>query len=84
MLVLGGTVLMSLARVELLGTFSLGRLLAAVGVMWAARRGPWGGILAGAAAGVALDLSSGKDPYYSLVFAMAGWPAASAGTSGKF
>ena len=71
-LVLGGTVLMSLARVELLGTFSLGRLLAAVGVMWAARRGPWGGILAGAAAGVALDLSSGKDPYYSLVFAMAG------------
>ena len=71
-LVLGGTLLMSLARVELLGTFSLGRLLAAVGVMWAARRGPWGGILAGAAAGVALDLSSGKDPYYSLVFAMAG------------
>ena len=71
-LVLGGTVLMSLARVELLGTFSLGRLLAAVGIMWAARRGPWGGILAGASAGVALDLSSGKDPYYSLVFAMAG------------
>ena len=31
-LVLGGTVLMSLARVELLGTFSLGRLLAAVGI----------------------------------------------------
>ena len=44
-LVLGGTVLMSLARVELLGTFSLGRLLAAVGVMWAARRGPGGQIL---------------------------------------
>ena len=36
------------------------------------RRGLWGGILAGAAAGVALDLSSGKDPYYSMVFAMAG------------
>ena len=73
-LVLGGTVLMSLARVELLGTFSLGRLLAAVGIMWAARRGPWGGILAGASAGVALDLSSGKDPYYSRIMSRAIFP----------
>lgn len=72
LLMLGGTILMSLARVEILGTFSLGRLVAAVGVMAAARRGPGEGILTGACAGVALDMASGEDPYYSLVFALAG------------
>ncbi len=35
----GSTLLMSLARVEILATFSLGRLVAAVGILWAARRG---------------------------------------------
>ena len=72
LLMLAGTVLMSLARVEVLETFSLGRLLAAVGVMAVARRGPAGGGLTGACVGVALDLSSGEAPYYSLVFALAG------------
>lgn len=71
-LMLGGTVLMSLARVEILETFSLGRLVAAVGVMAAARRGPGEGVLTGACAGVALDMASGEDPYYSLIFALAG------------
>lgn len=72
LLMLGGTILMSLGRVELLETFSLGRLAAAVGVMAAARRGPGEGVVTGACAGVALDLSSGEDPYYSLTFALAG------------
>lgn len=72
LLMLGGTILMSLGRVELLETFSLGRLAAAVGIMAAARRGPGEGVITGACAGVALDLSSGDDPYYSLTFALAG------------
>lgn len=72
LLMLVGTVLMSLSRVEILETFSMGRLLAAVGVMVAARKGPGGGILTGACAGVALDLASGEQPYYSMVFALAG------------
>lgn len=72
LLLLGGTVLMSLARVEVLATFSLGRLAAAVGVMLVARRGVGGGALTGACAGVALDLASGEAPYYSLVLTLAG------------
>ncbi len=72
LLMLAGTVLMSLSRVEILETFSLGRLLAAVGVMLAARRGARGGVLTGACTGVALDLASGEQPYYSMVFALAG------------
>lgn len=72
LLMLGGTVLMSLGRVEILETFSMGRLLAAVGVMAAARRGPGEGILAGACGGVALDLSSGEEPFYSMIFSIAG------------
>ncbi len=70
--VAGEYALMSLARVEILATFSLGRLVAAVGILWAARRGVTGGGLLGACAGVALDLASGEQPYYSLVFTLAG------------
>lgn len=75
LMMLAGTVLMALARVEILGTFSMGRLLAAVGVMLAARKGVGEGVLAGACAGVALDLASGEQPYYSMVFALRAWPA---------
>ncbi len=71
-LVLASTVLMSLSRVEILETFSMGRLLAAVCVMFAARRGAGEGVLVGACAGVALDLSSGAPPYYSMIFSIAG------------
>lgn len=71
-LMLGATVLMSLARVQVVETFSLGRLLAAVGVMLCARRGAGAGVLTGACAGVALDLASGEPPYFSMVYAMAG------------
>lgn len=40
--------------------------------MLAARKGVGEGVLAGACAGVALDLASGEQPYYSMVFALAG------------
>lgn len=82
-LILAGTVLMSLARVEVLGTFSLGRLLAAVGTMYAARRGAKEGVLAGACAGVALDLASGEPPYYSMVYALSGLACGLCGQKGK-
>jgi stage II sporulation protein E len=69
---LARTVLMALARVEILETFSLGRLLAGVVVMTAARRGVGEGVMAGACAGVALDLSSAQAPYDSMIFTLAG------------
>ena len=72
LLVLAGTVLMSLSRVEILQTVSLGRLLAAVVVLRAAQGGVGDGVLAGASAGVSLDLASGKPPYYSMIFSVAG------------
>ncbi len=71
-LLLAGTVLMALGRVEILETFSMGRLLAAVCVMAAARRGVGEGVLAGACGGVALDLAAGREPYCSMVFTLAG------------
>ena len=42
------------------------------GIDLAARKGVGEGVLAGACAGVALDLASGEQPYYSMVFALAG------------
>jgi len=71
-LMLSATVLMALGRVELLRLLSLGRLLAAVGVMTAARQGVAAGGLAGACAGVALDLSAGGTPGCSLLYPLAG------------
>ena len=75
LLALSATLLMSLARVELLETFSLGRLLAVLGLLLCARRGVGGGVLAGACAGAALDLASGEPPFFSLAFSLAGLSA---------
>ena len=72
LLMLASTVLMALGRVEILETFSMGRLLAAVCIMVAARRGVGEGVLVGACSGVALDLATGKEPYCSMVFTLAG------------
>lgn len=72
LLMLLATVLMALGRVELLDFVSLGRLLALVGVLAAARRGVGQGVLVGACAGVALDLADGTEPYCCLVFTLAG------------
>lgn len=71
-LMLGGTVLMALERVELLRALSLGRVLAVTAVMTAARQGVSAGGLTGAWAGVALDLSSGGPPGCSLLYALSG------------
>ncbi len=71
-LMLGGTVLMALGRVEILGTFSMGRLLAGVCILLAARRGVGEGVLVGACSGVALDLAAGDDPVCSMIFTLAG------------
>ena len=71
-LMLGGTVLMALGRVELLRALSLGRLLAVTGVLTAARQGVAAGGLAGAWAGVALDLAAGGTPGCSLLYPLAG------------
>lgn len=72
LLMLLTTVLMALGRVELLDYFSLGRLLALVGLLLAARRGVGQGVLVGACSGVALDLADGTEPYCCLVFTLAG------------
>lgn len=71
-LLLAGTLLMALGRVELLGQLSLGRLLAAVGILLSARRGVGEGVLMGACSGVALDLAAGGEPSCSMVFTLAG------------
>ena len=71
-LMLGGTVLMALGRVELLRALSLGRILAVTGVLTAARQGVAAGGLAGAWAGVALDLSAGGTPGCSLLYTVSG------------
>lgn len=71
-LMLAGTVLMSLGRVELLHTVSLGRVLASAGVLAAARLGIGPGVLTGACAGCALDLTSVGVPGCSLLYSLAG------------
>ena len=63
---------MALGRVTLLRALSLGRMLAAAGVMTAARQGVAAGGVTGACAGVALDLSAGGTPGFSLLYALAG------------
>lgn len=71
-LMLSSTVLMSLGRVEMLDTFSAGRLLAGVCIMAASRQGIAPGVLTGACSGVALDLAAGKSPCCSMIFTLAG------------
>lgn len=84
LLVLGGSIFIALSRVEILGTFSLGRLMAALTVMVCARRGPAAGTLAGASAGIAMDLASGESPYYSMIFALSGLVCGLCHKKGKF
>ncbi|MBR5534177.1 MAG: SpoIIE family protein phosphatase [Ruminiclostridium sp.] len=71
-LMLSGTILMALGRVEILESFSMGRLLAGVCILLAARRGVGEGVLVGACGGVALDLAAGDDPVCSMIYTLAG------------
>jgi len=72
-LVLGCTLLMTLARVNVGRTVSLGRVLAALAVMVAGWKGGVGaGAVAGVAAGLSMDLAAGAAPYYIMIYAFAG------------
>ena len=72
-LVLGGTVMMTLARVMLGGVVSLGRVLCVLAVMTAAWKGGVGvGAAAGVVAGVAMDAAQGTLPYGTLLYALPG------------
>ena len=72
-LVLGGTVMMTLARVMLGGVVSLGRVLCVLAVMTAAWKGGVGvGAAAGVVAGVAMDAAQGTLPYATLLYALPG------------
>lgn len=72
LLALGTTALVALSSVHFLGEFSLGRILAAVGVMLLAKGGVNAGLHSGVLVGFALDLASGKGPYYCMTYAVAG------------
>lgn len=69
---LGVTTLCALSGVQLFGDFSLGRIVAAVMVMVVAKGGVNAGLISGVVAGITMDLSSGRGPYYTMVYAVAG------------
>lgn len=72
LLALGSTGLIALAGVQVLGEFSIGRIVAAIIVMTIARKGQNAGLLGGVVIGIIMDLASGRGPYYSMVYAVAG------------
>lgn len=72
-LVLGGTLLMTLARVTIGDVLSVGRVLAALAVMTAGWKGGVGvGASAGVAAGLAMDFAAATPPYYTMAYAFSG------------
>ena len=72
LLALGATGLIALSGVQVLGEFSIGRIAAVVVVMTIARRGASAGLLGGITVGLMMDMASGRSPYYSMAFAVAG------------
>ncbi len=73
LLVLAGTLLITLSKITVMGDISLGRLAAALGVMAAASQGGMGvGAAAGVAVGIGMDLAAGALPFYSMAYALAG------------
>ncbi|MBM6869156.1 SpoIIE family protein phosphatase [Pseudoflavonifractor phocaeensis] len=73
LLLLGGTVLMTLSKVTILDSVSLGRAAAALAVLLCASAGGMGaGAAVGVAAGVGMDLSSEGVPFYAMAYALAG------------
>lgn len=72
-LVLGATLLMTLARVNIGDALSVGRVLAALAVMSAGWKGGVGtGAAAGVAAGLAMDFAAATPPCYTMAYAFAG------------
>jgi len=73
LLILAGTVLVTLSNILLWGDLSLGRLAAALAVMAAASQGGLGvGAAAGTAVGVGMDLAAGGVPFYAMAYALSG------------
>ena len=73
LLLLAGTLLLTLFHLELPFGLSAGRLAAALLVMLAASRGGMGvGAAAGVAVGVAMDLAAGGLPFYAMAYALSG------------
>lgn len=72
-LVLGATVMLTLARVTVADSYSLGRVLCVLAVLIAGWKGGVGiGAVVGVTAGLAMDLSAGTTPYYTLAYALPG------------
>lgn len=72
-LTLAATLMMTLARVTVMGEYSMGRVLCVPAVLLAAWRGGVGiGSAAGVAAGLAMGFSAGYPTYYTLVYALPG------------
>ena len=73
LLILCGTVVITLSGITVLKSLSLGRIIAALAVMAAAFQ--WGvgsGASVGVLFGLAMDLSSGLPPFYSMAFGLSG------------
>ncbi len=72
-LILGGTALLTLAQISMPFGLSLGRTLAALGVMMISYTGgPGTGAAVGITAGLTMDLAAGGGAYFSMVYALAG------------
>ncbi|MDD6160937.1 MAG: SpoIIE family protein phosphatase [Oscillospiraceae bacterium] len=72
-LVLGAAVMLALARVMVAERYSLGRVLCVLAVLCAGWKGGVGtGAVVGVAAGVAMDLSAGSAPCYTMAYALPG------------
>ena len=73
LLILGGTVLITLSGISVLWGLSLGRLCAAACVMVAAFRcGVGPGAAVGVLGGLAMDIAAGGPPFYSMAFGFSG------------
>ena len=72
-MVLGATLLMTLARVTVLEHYSLGRVLCVAAVLIAGWKGGAGtGAAAGVAVGLAMDLTSGMSTGHTILYALPG------------
>lgn len=81
---LGGSALLSLTGMEVLGGLSLGRIAVAVLVMAVACKGGMNyGAGAGVTAGIAMDLCVGGVPFYSMSYALSGVMAGIFGRRGR-
>lgn len=74
LLILGGTVLITLSKIMLFGeVISLGRFAAALTVMIAAcQSGLGAGAAVGVTTGLAMDIAAGGAPFYSMAYGFAG------------